>query len=141
MWSRKFLGGRWKGVWGGAEADSGLVWGQSQKDILRQEWGAFPASLQPGSPGRGAGWEGAGTTESRCSLPALGFRLWAVPGWGRAEGMGDCRSYTHTHAHTHAHTHTRATCALCLSNAPGVSGLCCPHCGGSEALVSGPLPR
>lgn len=53
------------GVWGRAESDSVLVWGQSQKDILKQ-WGggAFPASLQPGSPGRDAGEEGAGSTES-----------------------------------------------------------------------------
>lgn len=43
------------GVWGGVQSDSGLVWGQSQKDILRQEGGVFPASLQSGSPGRGAG--------------------------------------------------------------------------------------
>lgn len=43
------------GVWGGVQSDSGLVWGQSQEDILRQERGAFLASLQSRSPGRGAG--------------------------------------------------------------------------------------
>lgn len=46
------------GVWGGVQSDSGLVWGQSQKDILRQEGGRFqlPCSLGPRGGVLGGGW-------------------------------------------------------------------------------------
>ena len=66
------------GGWGGAQSDSGLVWGQSQKDILRQELGgAFPASLQPGSLGRAAG---------RGLVALCPADSWQSP--GRSEGLG-----------------------------------------------------
>lgn len=50
------------GIWGGAQSDSGLVWGQSQKDILRQEWAVpgFPAAWVP----REGCWEGFSSTVS-----------------------------------------------------------------------------
>lgn len=60
------LGGR-----GGALYDSGPVWGESQKDILRQEGGLFLASLQLGSPGKAVGK----------ALPSRGVGLGGVASW------------------------------------------------------------
>lgn len=50
-------------MWGGVQSDSGLVWGQSQKDILRQEGGAVSSFPEVWVPREGC-WEGTGSTVS-----------------------------------------------------------------------------
>ena len=71
MGSRKFLGVAGWGVWGGARSDSGPVWGQSQKDILRREGGGGGRSRLPCSPGSlgkdaGRGLVALGRADSVC---------------------------------------------------------------------------
>ena len=74
-----------RGVWGGALSDAGLVWGQSQKDILSRR-GAVPSFPAVRSLGRDAE-RGARSTVSCWQSVCPQIRNWHSQGWGRAEEL------------------------------------------------------